>query len=63
MISSKIRTPDHDFVPEIRIVAWEEPEEKLSCLIPIAGHWKKTSIALSHIPSDVWKSAAVDSKS
>jgi hypothetical protein len=54
--------PNHDLISWRWVVAREEPEEELPCLIWILVDGKQTRVTLADIPCNVGESAAVNCK-
>jgi hypothetical protein len=54
--------PNHNLVSWVRVVAREEPEEELSCLIFLLGDGEKARVTLADVPCNVGESAAIDGK-
>jgi len=57
---SLLLAPNHDLVSWRRIIAREEPEEELPCLIFLLSDGERTRVTLANIPGNVGESAAID---
>ena len=57
-----MHTPDYNFIPWLRVITREEPEEELSFLVLVVCDGKKASVAFANVPRGVWKSTTIDSK-
>ena len=54
--------PNHDLISWVRVVAREEPEEELSCLIFLLSDGQEACVTLADVPCNVGESATVDGK-
>ena len=54
--------PNHDLISWVRVVAREEPEEELSCLIFLLSDGEEARVTLADVPCNVGESATVYGK-
>lgn len=59
---SVLLAPDNDLISWVRVVAREEPEEELSCLIFFLSDGQEACVTLADVPCDIGESATVDGK-
>jgi len=62
MCVDELHTPDHDFIPSLKVVSWEVPKEELPFLVLVVCDGQKTRVAFADVPRDVRKSTTIDSK-